>query len=128
MPVAKAMAELDSKVAPYLKNLKLDADVPDARGIAYLTSIGKLRLLNDSEKVRKLRLEVDLKVEANQKVAVAEAGRQPGPQAASSQSAVTSEAEERARAARMAKIRNSASSSQQSISFGYEVVRPTSAR
>ncbi|TXD95419.1 hypothetical protein FUT87_06510 [Mitsuaria sp. TWR114] len=129
--VAAAIAKLDPKTAPYLKNLKLDADAPEARGVAFLTSIGKLRLLNDSDKVRRVRLEVDLQVEADQKAAAA-GGGQPttpaGPSAVSAQSQASPTVDEQARARRLAAIRNSSPQKEQSVRFGYEVVKPASAR
>ena len=129
--VAKAMAKLDAKTAAYIKNLKLDADAPESRGVAYLTSIGRLRVFSDSDKVRKARLEVDLQVEEDQKTPVAGGGQPSGssaPVIASAHPQPDAQAEQKARAARMAAIRNSSASKGQSVRFGYEVMKPAAAR
>ena len=127
--VATAMVKLDAKMDPYIKALKLDMDTPEPRAVAYLASIGRLRQFGDSGKVRQYRLLVDEQVEADQKPPTG--GSQspsaggPSPTGATSQSGI---AEQKARVARMGAAKSVTSASGQSVKFGYEIVRPASAK
>lgn len=140
--VAKAIVKLDPKTEPYIKALKLDADTPEPRAVAYLASVGRLRQFNDSAKVRQYRLLVDEQVEADSKPVTGI--NQPGsasvpslsnPQPSSSKAQASSAAAQAAaaeqlkvRVARMNATKNLSSGAGQSVRFGYEVVKPSQAK
>ena len=122
---ANAMHDLNAKLDGYIDKLKLKDDTPDAFGVALLSNIGRLLQFGQSPSVNKYRLQVDLKIENEQK---ADAERKAN--GGTLPAAKGKEKAERDGTLRadFARIRSMGSSTNAGVSFDWAVVRPGASR